>query len=477
MNKDELIKKLGDIEWEDFEVKKAKSEIPKSTWETVSAFSNTAGGWLVFGVSKKGKDYEITGVENPEGIEQNFTTVLRGQKFNQKIIPDCKKYNFGSKTVLSFYIPLAQKKPVYFDNVKNSFIRSGSGDQRLSAEEIDALYRQSAYGTKDKEIVELSINDLDAQTIRQYRQYLKNIKPEHQYNKLSDIDFLTKIRALDKGKVTIAGLLVFGTDDSIATVFSDFKVDYLEIFGTSYADAPRRYEFRLPDYPNLFQYFFSIYERLIKKIDIPFKMKGAFRDENQPQVKAIREAIVNLLMHSDHFSPMKPRIRVFSNRIEFFNPGALPKPYEELQKGDISLPRNPLITKMFRVVDLAENAGYGFDKMINGWLSHYSVKPVISGDIDNYRIEFFFDAKGIEKDLQKDPIKLGENVPENVPENRSKYIINFIKNNSRITISELSTELSVNEKTIKRDLSKLKSSGTIKRVGPDKGGHWEVIEK
>jgi len=62
MKKSELIEKLEDIEWEDFEVKEAKSEIPKSSWETVSAFSNTAGGWLIFGISKKGRSYDITGV-------------------------------------------------------------------------------------------------------------------------------------------------------------------------------------------------------------------------------------------------------------------------------------------------------------------------------------------------------------------------------------------------------------------------------
>jgi ATP-dependent DNA helicase RecG len=55
MNKSELIKRLEDIEWEDFEVKETKSEIPKNAWATVSAFSNTAGGWLIFSVSKKGK--------------------------------------------------------------------------------------------------------------------------------------------------------------------------------------------------------------------------------------------------------------------------------------------------------------------------------------------------------------------------------------------------------------------------------------
>ncbi|MEA3342555.1 MAG: ATP-binding protein, partial [archaeon] len=152
MNKEELIKKLEDIEWEDFEVKTAKSEIPKTSWETVSAFSNTAGGWLVLGIKQIGKTFLVQGVDNAERIEQNFTTILRGEKFNQKIIPTCKKYAIDNKIVLAFYIPLAERKPIYFNTPKNSFLRTASGDQRLTSEEVDALYRQSAYGTKDKQL-------------------------------------------------------------------------------------------------------------------------------------------------------------------------------------------------------------------------------------------------------------------------------------------------------------------------------------
>jgi len=51
MNKSELLNRLSDIEWDDFEVKEARSELPKSIWETVSAFANSSGGWIILGVS------------------------------------------------------------------------------------------------------------------------------------------------------------------------------------------------------------------------------------------------------------------------------------------------------------------------------------------------------------------------------------------------------------------------------------------
>ena len=80
MTKDELLKRLNGIEWNDFEIKEAKNEVPKTAWETVSAFSNSFGGWIVFGVKEKrseGKStYEIQGVDQPEKIEQDFNTRL-----------------------------------------------------------------------------------------------------------------------------------------------------------------------------------------------------------------------------------------------------------------------------------------------------------------------------------------------------------------------------------------------------------------
>lgn len=72
MTKEELVTRLRDIEWDDFEVKAAKSELPKNIWETVSAFSNCSGGWIVLGVKQLGKSFEVSGVDNIEKLEQDF---------------------------------------------------------------------------------------------------------------------------------------------------------------------------------------------------------------------------------------------------------------------------------------------------------------------------------------------------------------------------------------------------------------------
>jgi ATP-dependent DNA helicase RecG len=83
MNKNALLQRLTDIEWDDFEVKKSSDELPKNVWETVSAFSNTSGGWIVLGVSQNGKAFEVTGVAHSEKMEQDLVTTLRSRnKFN-----------------------------------------------------------------------------------------------------------------------------------------------------------------------------------------------------------------------------------------------------------------------------------------------------------------------------------------------------------------------------------------------------------
>ena len=97
MTKEELKERIADLEWEDFEAKTAKSELPKDIWESVSSFSNCYGGWIVLGVKQEGKKFSIQGVDNIEKLEQDFFGTLRSQKFNSQLIAQPKRYIIDNK--------------------------------------------------------------------------------------------------------------------------------------------------------------------------------------------------------------------------------------------------------------------------------------------------------------------------------------------------------------------------------------------
>jgi ATP-dependent DNA helicase RecG len=532
MNKNALLQRLSDVEWDDFEVKKASVELPKNVWETVSAFSNTSGGWLILGVEQKGKRFDVTGVGHPEKMEQVLVTVLRSQnKFNVLITPECKKYEIDGKTVLGFYIPSAEKKPVYFNTLQNTFIRKASGDQRATSYEINALLREQSFGTMSAKAVEgTSVASFSKASYRGFRDYLKRMVPELSYNTLDDDTFNQKLQLVKDGKLTYGGLLFLGDNVEIQDRFPDFRVDYLEIPGLSYAEAEPRYTFRIQEQENLWEYYFVLFQRLRIYADNPLHIgnMGIGREDNK-QMDALREGLINLLSHTDFFSPMKPRIRVFTNRIEFENPGPLPRSVEELMKEDVSVPRNPVLAKLFRTAKLCENAGYGFDKML-AWKKETHREVLFETFTDKTKVTFMLkDGKlalsgdGLERteNAQKTHRKQPENnqkttrkrtengqntmlkdrefavldgqertennqkttrkQPGNNQETTRKTNIEFLileilNSNPFASRSDISKQLGdISEGGIKYYLDKMKQNNIIKREGADRGGKWIIL--
>ncbi|MEZ5102851.1 MAG: putative DNA binding domain-containing protein [Draconibacterium sp.] len=533
MTKDELIQKLSDLEWEDFEVKSAKGEIPKDAWETVSAFSNTTGGWLLFGVKQTGKKFEIQGVTNPEKIEQDFLNTIRGGKLNVPVPTRQAKHTIDGNTVLVFYIPASKNKPVYYNSPANTFIRRGSSDQRATKEEIDSMYRDQTFGTKTSEIATgTSRADISDTSLSRYRDYMSRFNPTVSYNRYGETDFLQKLRIMDGEQCTLGGLLFLGKRDTIERYFPDFRIDLLEIPGTSYTDTKVRYTFRLDEYDNLWEYYFECIARLKSKVNVEFKMGSeGFATDVSPGFDALREALVNMLMHSDHFSPACPRIRIFTNHIEFYNPGGMPKPIEELKGKDISLPRNPIITKLFRVVKLAENAGFGLDNIEYNWKAYNNTLPVFDVDFDSVIVKF--ELEEVKKtDSPKNKEEVGNNygtiterirkefgnksididlifalldteyenfkdyiidknriIPERVHElfgnslgtlrellgNKTLMFLLLVIFNREITAKEAGEVIGVSERMVKKYIKKLKDHNIIERSGASTfGGHWQI---
>jgi len=530
MTKTELIAKLDDLEWEDFEVKEAKAALPKSCWETVSAFSNTSGGWLVFGIKEIGNNYQIQGVTNAEKIEQDFLNTLRGEKFNVFVATKQQRYTIDGKAVLAFYIPVSAQKPVYYNTQANTFIRRSSSDQKARKNEIDAFYRDQTFGTKTSELApKTSRADIDTTSLRQYRDYMARFNPDVSYNRFDEATFLTKLRIVEEGQLTYSGLLFLGKRDAIEKHFPDFRIDLLEIEGKSISEATSNYSFRLGEFENLWDYYFECFKRLKPEVDVAFQLTDqGFGQELSPGLKAIREALVNMLMHADYFSPACSRIRIFTNHIEFYNPGGLPKPLEELKAKDLSLPRNPLIKKLFRMVRLAENAGYGFDRIEANWKIYNNTEPEYDISFDatilklntkqqeetvktseTYYKDFIEASESLQNELNKNPADI--EAVMNILSDNYEGFLQFISENfenpserlqrdfretsetlrrdfgdkavallllivfdKNITVKNAAKIIGVSDRSINTYLAKLKSENIIERVGPDFGGYWTL---
>jgi ATP-dependent DNA helicase RecG len=197
--------------------------------------------------------------------------------------------------------------------------------------------------------------------------------------------------------------------------------------------------------------------------------------EDSPEYDAIREALVNLLMHTDYFSPIKPRVRVFTDRIEFENPGGFPRPIKELLKKDVSIPRNPVIAKLFRNVKLADNAGYGFDKMLK-WGKSTHTKVDFENSIDVALVTFKIDnvdSPSGQTGGQTSGKTGGKTGGKTLSEAQTN-ILNLIRENPKISYKEMSEKLDMNTSAIQKHINKLKESGIIQRLGADFGGEWVV---
>ena len=252
---------------------------------------------------------------------------------------------------------------------------------------------------------------------------------------------------------------MFGKREIIEKHFPDFRIDLLEIPGTSYIDAESRYTFRLDEFENLWEYYFECFARLKNKVDVKFVLSSeGFGQELSSGLIAIREALVNMLMHADYFSASKSRIRIFTNHIEFYNPGGLPKDLETLKKKDISLPRNPILAKLFRMVRLSENAGFGFDKIEHNWNDYNGTKPGYQIDFDSVIVDFMVKPKTDQKTDQK------------------TMIMKLMTNKPKISIAEIANEINKGLTVTKSRISELKKENKIQRIGPDKGGYWKIIK-
>ena len=396
---EDLLNNLSEIyENDELEFKGAKGGLPKSFWETYSAFANTNGGVVILGISEKHGMFKLEHLTDIElnklkkdlwsGLENNCTTNINLLNNN-----DVYVHNLGDANVLVIKTPRAgrEQRPVYIglNPYNGTYKRGYEGDFKCTRSEVQRMFADADLTlTTDKRILKgYSIDDIDKESLRQYRQLFNIAKPEHIWSTLSDMDFLKQLGAYRRDRrtgeegFTVAGILMFGKGNSITddeclpNFFPDFRNE------TSLDGISRWIDRIYPDgtwEANLFQFYIRTLPRLQSFLPKPFTLAGSQRIDQSPAHIAIREVFVNLCVHPDYKAEGSLTVIYNSGTYHFSNPGTMLVSQEQFFEGGESICRNPTLQKMFMMLGPAEKAGSGGAKIMEGWRKNNWKAPFVS---------------------------------------------------------------------------------------------------
>lgn len=407
MTSSEILELLQYGEHIHLECKKAETKLPNSVWETYSSFANTDGGVILFGVEEHLKEtdfdkrFSFLTINNPEQRLKDFWNTIHSDKVSCNILVDANVglSEVNGETIMWIQVPQAtyKQRPVYINGnpMKGSFRRDHEGDYHCTEDEVKAMLRDASDSGNDGGLLSgYTMDDIDLNALRSYRIEFEHRNPEHVWNGDDDQTFLRNMggytidRASGKGWLTTAGLLMFGKGLAIRERFDNIRMDYIDesnlIPGSRWSDR-LTYDGMWEN--NLYNFMRQVIPRLVSGLKRPFKLEGMVRIDDTPVHKAIREAIVNMMIHSDYLITGVLKIVKTDNGFEFSNPGNLKLPIQTIYEGGHSVARNPRIQTMFRMIGYGDNIGSGFPTILNAWGEENWRKPALSENEELHQVE------------------------------------------------------------------------------------------
>ena len=387
-------------------MQKAESKILNSVWKTYSSFANTDGGLILFGVEKhlKEKDPEkrftLESINNPQQRLTDFWNTINSVKVSTNVLVDsdvgiCK---VRDADIMWINVPQAdyKAKPVYInENInKGTFKRNHEGDYHCTVEEIKAMLRDASDSGNDGTLlVNYTMDDIDAASLKSYRIEFEHNNPDHVWNGVDDETFLKNMggfavdRKTKRGWLTTAGLLMFGKGLAIRERFDNIRMDYLDesnlVPGSRWSDR-LTYDGMWEN--NLYSFMRLVMPKLVSGIKHPFNLQGMARNDDTAIHKAIREAVVNMLIHSDYQITGVLSIVKEDKGYCFSNPGSLKLPIRAIYEGGHSVARNPRIQTMLRMIGYGDNIGSGFPTILSAWGDENWRKPDLSQDEELHQV-------------------------------------------------------------------------------------------
>ena len=479
----------------DLEFKRVPNEERIKYLKTVVAFANGKGGTILFGVANDGS---VSGIDKSrvfaemDGIADSIYNAC-----SPRIPIDIGIENVKGKSVIVLDV-LAGSRCPYFIKAEGDkdgvYVRVGATTQRADDATRHELALEAEGRSFDSEpcpnakITEARIAALCASMYRiarsnarseSERKAVRKITP----NQLQAWGIISKVRnrwIASNAYALLTGDRAFATRVKCGVFKGDSKAVFVD-----------RREFTGPIYEQIEE----AHKYILAKINMGCVFEGIQRrDLYELPPDALRELVINAFVHRNYFEHDAPIfVAVYDTRVEITSPGGLPRglTVEKVLAGRSKI-RNHALAEAFNYMNVIEEWGSGLRRVLEE-LAAYGVKPLQIEDSGiDVRVNVFRNAalggeesednrhveRGSRSDRQKSTPKevgVNEKVNERVNE-RQAAIIAIVSDNPYITQSELASRLGISLVHVNKNMKKLQGLGVIRRVGPDTGGHWEILQ-
>lgn len=378
-------------EYEIVEFKEAKSNYDTDKiGRYFSAISNEANlrqqqyGWLVFGVSEKGKIRHVVGSAYKKGEK----TLL--EKFKYEISRDTTNgmtfYDIieifpvvdgVAKRVLMFKIPAAATG-IPTDWKTNYYERSGESLVPLKQYKIDAIRSQERKDWSKQILEKATIEHLDKDAIALARKkYKEKMNQEHiaeEVDAMSDEQFLTKVKLMIEGKITHAGMLLLGNSDYDYLFYSAPSIMW-RLYGADGSDKDYAI-FKIP--------FINVVDKVFAKVRnltyryMPNQLTLFPMETEQYNSWLMRELLNNCIAHTNYQLGGRIYVNEFEDKIKFTNPGDfIPQKIENVLEVSYNPPfyRNQLLAEAMASFHMIDTATLGIRRAYNIQKAKYFPMP------------------------------------------------------------------------------------------------------
>jgi ATP-dependent DNA helicase RecG len=430
-----------------------KRELTDSLEKEVVAFLNYKEGGVIF-IGIDGTTHQITGIKDIDSIQ-----LIIKDRIKNNILPSTLglfdvllEEEAEGKEYIKIVIASGSDKPYYIKKFglseKGCFIRIGSASEPMSSRMIEEMFSRRTRNSIGRMLSPK--NDLSFEQLKIYYQEIG----------------LTLNDRFDVNLELLTSDLKFNYAAYLLSDNNGISIKVAKYKGIDRIDLIENNEFG-------FCSLLKATKQVLTKLDIENKVLTKITSKERIEKRqidsiALREAVINAMVHNDYSSEIPPKFELFKDRLEITSTGGLPSGLnqEEFFEG-YSAPPNKELMRVFRDLRLVEFLGSGIPRIIERY------DRSIFKFTDHYlRVVFDFSIDKSTENEESD--RLGEKLGEKLGENRKK-ILQWMLSHPKVTIDELSIVIGISTTAIEKNIKYLKDRGYIKRNGGDKGGWWEVV--